>query len=206
RAVPGRAVQVQWMRDDEFAWEPYGSAMVVKTRAALDAAGNVVDWQLDVWSYPHSTRPEGKDGVNLIAAWHLAEPHPAGTPANPPLPPGGSHRNAIPLYDFPNQRVSNHLILQSPLRASALRALGGHANVFAIESFMDELALAAGADAIEFRLRHLKDARACGDRDGRAKIRLEQERARRGPWPRYRIRALQEPGLLRCSGRGSRYR
>jgi len=160
RAVPGRAVQVQWMRDDEFAWEPYGSAMVVKTRAALDAEGNVVDWQLDVWSYPHSTRPEGKDGVNLIAAWHLAEPHPAGTPANPPLPPGGSHRNAIPLYDFPNQRVSNHLILQSPLRASALRALGGHANVFAIESFMDELALAAGADAIEFRLRHLKDARA----------------------------------------------
>jgi len=160
RAVPGRAVQVQWMRDDEFAWEPYGSAMVVKTRAALDAGGNVVDWQLDVWSYPHSTRPEGKDGVNLIAAWHLAEPHPAGTPANPPLPPGGSHRNAIPLYDFPNQRVSNHLIMQSPLRASALRALGGHANVFAIESFMDELALAAGADPVDFRLRHLKDARA----------------------------------------------
>jgi nicotinate dehydrogenase subunit B len=134
--------------------------MVVKTRAALDADGNVVDWQLDVWSYPHSTRPEGKDGVNLIAAWHLAEPHPAATPANPPLPPGGSHRNAIPLYDFPNQRVSNHLVMQSPLRASALRALGGHANVFAIESFMDELALAAGADAVEFRLRHLKDPRA----------------------------------------------
>jgi hypothetical protein len=50
--------------------------------------------------------------------------------------------------------------MQSPLRASALRALGGHANVFAIESFMDELALAAGADPVDFRLRHLKDARA----------------------------------------------
>ena len=160
RAVPGRAVQVQWMREDEFAWEPYGPAMVVKTRAALDAAGNIVDWQLDVWSYPHSTRPEGKDGVNLIAAWHLAEPQPAATPANPPLPPGGSHRNAIPLYDFPNQRVRNHLVMHSPLRASALRALGAHANVFAIESFMDELAAAAGADPVEFRLRHLKDARA----------------------------------------------
>jgi len=160
RAVPGRAVQVQWMREDEFAWEPYGPAMVVKTRAALDAGGHIVDWQLDVWSYPHSARPEGKDGVNLIAAWHLAEPHPAATPANPPLPPGGSHRNAIPLYDFPNQRVTHHLITYSPLRASALRALGAHANVFAIESFMDELALAAGVDAVEFRLRHLKDPRA----------------------------------------------
>ena len=160
RAVPGRAVQVQWMREDEFAWEPFGPAMVVKTGAALDADGNIVDWQLDLWSYPHSTRPEGKDGVNLIAAWHLAEPKPAATPANPPLPAGGSHRNAIPLYDFPNQRVTSHLVMQSPLRVSALRALGAHANVFAIESFMDELALAAGADAVEFRLRHLKDPRA----------------------------------------------
>ena len=71
RAVPGRPVQVQWMREDEFAWEPYGPAMVVKTGAALDAGGNIVDWQMDVWSYPHSTRPAGKDGVNLIAAWHL---------------------------------------------------------------------------------------------------------------------------------------
>lgn len=160
RGVEGRPVQVQWMRDDEFAWEPYGSAMVVKMNAALDAAGNIVDWQHDVWSYPHSTRPEGKNGVNLIAAWHLDDPHPPGVPGNPPLPPGGSHRNAIPLYDFPNQRVTNHLVVKSPLRASALRALGGHANVFAIESFMDELAAAAGADPVEYRLRHLKDARA----------------------------------------------
>ncbi len=160
RAVAGRPVQVQWMREDEFAWEPYGSAMLVKTSAELDAGGAIVDWQMDVWSYPHSTRPEGKDGVNLVAAWHLAQPKPAATPADPPLPGGGSHRNAIPLYDFPNQRVTNHLITHSPLRASALRALGAHANVFAIESFMDELAAAAGADPVEFRLRHLKDTRA----------------------------------------------
>ena len=56
--------------------------------------------------------------------------------------------------------MTNHLVTPSPLRASALRALGGHANVFAIESFMDELAAAAGADPVEFRLRHLKDPRA----------------------------------------------
>jgi len=160
RAVPGRPVRVQWMREDEFAWEPYGPAMVVKTHAALDARGNVVDWQFDVWSYPHSTRPGVKDGVNLIAAWHLAQPLAPATPVDPGLPAGGSHRNAIPLYDFPNQRVTSHLVVHSPLRASALRSLGAHANVFAIESFMDELAAAAGADPIEFRLRHLKDPRA----------------------------------------------
>jgi CO/xanthine dehydrogenase Mo-binding subunit len=134
--------------------------MLVRTRAALDAGGNIVDWQSDVWSYPHSTRPGAKDGVNLIAAWHLAQPFAAATPVDPALPAGGSHRNAIPLYDFPNQRVTSHLVLRSPLRASALRSLGAHANVFAIESFMDELAAAAGADPVEFRLRYLKDSRA----------------------------------------------
>ena len=160
RAAPDRPVRVQWMREDEFGWEPYGSAMVAKARAALDAHGNIIDWQFDVWSYPHSTRPGGRDGVNLLAAWHLGQPLAAATPGNPPLPPGGSHRNAIPLYDFPRQRVTNHLVRQSPLRTSALRSLGAHANVFAIESFMDELAQAAGADPVEFRLRHLKDERA----------------------------------------------
>ncbi len=160
RAAPNRPVRVQWMREDEFGWEPYGSAMAAKARAALDANGNVIDWQFDVWSYPHSTRPGGRDGVNLLAAWHLEQPLAAATPGNPPLPPGGSHRNAIPLYDFPRQRVTNHLVRQSPLRTSALRSLGAHANVFAIESFMDELAQAAGADPLEFRLRHLKDERA----------------------------------------------
>ena len=173
RETPGRAVKVQWMREDEFAWEPYGSAMVVKTEAALDAGGNIVEWRMDVWSHPHSTRPAGKDGVNLVAAWHLGTPKPAATPANPALPAGGSHRNAIPLYDFPRQRVTNHLVMRSPLRASALRSLGAHANVFAIESFMDELAAAAGADPVEFRLRHLKDPR------GRAVI---ETAARQSGW------------------------
>ena len=87
-------------------------------------------------------------------------PGAGGCPGNPPLPAGGSHRNAFPLYDFPNVRVMNHLIRAAPLRTSALRSLGGHVNVFAIESFMDELASAAGADPVEFRLRHTRDPRA----------------------------------------------
>jgi CO/xanthine dehydrogenase Mo-binding subunit len=160
KAVPARPVRVQWMRADEFGWEPYGSPMVVRMKAALDAQGRVVSWNHDLWSHGHSTRPGGKGGVNLLAAWHLAKPIKAARPGNPPLPAGGSHRNAAPLYDFPRERVVNHLVRSAPLRTSSMRALGAHANVFAIESFMDELAAAANADPVEFRLRHMKDARA----------------------------------------------
>lgn len=160
RAVEGRPVRVQWMREDEFGWEPFGTPMVMQLNAALDAQGNIVNWGHELWSHAHSTRPGGKGGVNLLAAWRLEKPVPAANPGNPPLPGGGSHRNAIPLYDFPNQKITNHLIREAPFRMSALRSLGGHANAFAIECFIDELAEAAGADPVEFRLRHLKDARA----------------------------------------------
>jgi nicotinate dehydrogenase subunit B len=160
RAIPGRPVRVQWTREDEFSWEPYGPAMVVKLKADLDAQGNVVGWTEDIWSNSHSTRPNGLGGINLLAAWHLAQPFKPSPPRNPPLPGGGSHRNGIPIYEFPNERVTNRLVKRMPVRVSALRALGATANVFAIESFMDELAAAAGADPVEFRLRHLKDPRA----------------------------------------------
>ncbi|HYC45538.1 MAG TPA: molybdopterin cofactor-binding domain-containing protein [Burkholderiales bacterium] len=160
RALPGVPVRVQWTREDEFGWEPFGSPMVVRMQAALDRDGGIVSWSHDLWSHGHSTRPGGKGGVNLLGAWHLAKAVPAARPGNPPLPAGGSHRNAIPLYEFPNQRVTNHLVRAAPLRTSAMRSLGAHVNVLAIESFIDELALAAGADPIEFRLRHLKDTRA----------------------------------------------
>ncbi|MBM3344156.1 MAG: xanthine dehydrogenase family protein molybdopterin-binding subunit [Betaproteobacteria bacterium] len=161
RAAPGRAVRVQWMREDEFAWEPYSSAMVVKTRATLSDDGRISAWHLDVWSHGHSSRPgRADDGTNLLAALHLEKPLKRAPAANPPLPGGGSHRNAIPIYEFPNQRVTNHLVPDPPLRVSSLRGLGSQTNVFAIESFMDELAVAADVDPIEFRLRHLVDSRA----------------------------------------------
>jgi len=77
-----------------------------------------------------------------------------------PQPSGGGDRNAVPLYDFPSQRIVQHFIPDMPIRVSALRTLGAYANVFAVESFMDELASAAGADPVAFRLAHLKDPRA----------------------------------------------
>ena len=160
RATGGRPVKLQWMREDEFRWEPYGSAMVIDLQAGLDANGNVVDFRNELWSHTHSTRPGESDGVNLLAAWYVKDAQRPGTARNIPQPAGGGDRNAIPLYVFPRQRVVNHLLPDMPVRVSALRTLGAYANVFAIESFMDELALAAGADPVEFRLRHLSDPRA----------------------------------------------
>jgi nicotinate dehydrogenase subunit B len=160
RAVPGRPVRLQWMRDDEFAWEPYGAAMVMQANAALDANGRIVDWTYELWSNPHSTRPQSTKGANVLAAWYLNEPQRSGPPQAIPQPAGGGDRNAIPLYEFPNQRVLHHFIADMPIRVSALRTLGAYANVFAVESFMDELAAAAGADPVAFRLAHMKDPRA----------------------------------------------
>ncbi len=160
RAVPGRPVKVQWMRDDEFAWEPFGSAMVMQVSAGLAADGTIADWQYELWSNAHSTRPGRQGGVNLLAAWHLGDPMSPAPLQSIPLPAGGPDRNAVPIYDFPNQKIVRHLVREMPLRTSALRALGAYANVFAMECFMDELAGAAGMDPVDFRLRHLKDPRA----------------------------------------------
>jgi CO/xanthine dehydrogenase Mo-binding subunit len=113
-----------------------------------------------VWGQGHTARP-GYAGVpGLLAATHLAEPstYPAAT--DPPLRAGGGTvRNAVPIYAIGRRRVTGHRLLESPVRSSALRALGAFLNVFSIESFMDELALAAGADPLAYRLRHLEDER-----------------------------------------------
>jgi CO/xanthine dehydrogenase Mo-binding subunit len=159
RASNGRPVRVQWMRDDEFMWEPYGPAMIMQARAALKD-GRIVDWNYEVWSNSHNMRPGDPEGVNLLASWYLDKPKQPAPPRGAPQPAGAGDRNAIPLYDLPRQRVTSHLIKEMPLRVSALRTLGAYANVFAIESFMDELAKEAQADPVEFRLAHLKDPRA----------------------------------------------
>lgn len=158
RAFPGRPVRVQWMREDEHLWEPYGSAMLTNIRAALDRDGNIVDWSYAVRSHSHLMRPP--NAGRLLAAQHLATPF-APTPPKPlPQPEGGGDRNAIPLYALPNARVVYHFVPDMPVRVSALRSLGAYMNVFSIESFMDELAAEAGLDPVQFRLRHLQDTRA----------------------------------------------
>ncbi|TMH38108.1 MAG: xanthine dehydrogenase family protein molybdopterin-binding subunit [Betaproteobacteria bacterium] len=158
RAFPGRPVRVQWMREQEHLWEPYGPAMMTAAKASLDGGGNIVDWEYEVTSNTHSTRPGGAG--NLMPAWHLAIPFTPPQPKPIPLPEGGGDRNAIPYYKIPSVRVVHRFVPSMPIRVSALRALGAYANVFSIESFMDELALAGRTDPVEFRLRHLEDPRA----------------------------------------------
>ena len=164
RAVAPRPVKLQWSREDEFGWEPFGPAMQMELFATLDEQGSISRWHYDFWSNPHSARPGGKVSGRasaLLAAWHLEKPFTRTPLFDPPLAGGGgSDRNAIPLYDFPNQRITKHLVHATPLRTSTLRALGAYANVFAIESFLDELAAISGADPVEFRLRHMKEPRA----------------------------------------------
>ena len=159
RAAGGRPVRVQWMRDDEFAWEPYGAAMAFEMEAQLAADGRIVSWRHAFWSNGHTHRPGRADKPTLTAAAHLAEPFELSPAVNPPLPSGGADRNAIPGYDFPDLLVVNHYVKEMPLRSSSLRSLGAYGNVFAIESFMDECAAAADSDPISFRLNHLKDPR-----------------------------------------------
>jgi CO/xanthine dehydrogenase Mo-binding subunit len=156
----GRPVRLQWSREDELAWSPFGSAMAVRIGAGVDGAGRIVDWKHEIWSHTHIKRPGWGEGVNLLAAWMIEPPFRAPPAKDMPLPAGGADRNAVPLYDFGHDEVVVHFIEQMPLRVSALRALGAHANVFAIESMLDEIARALGADPLEYRLRHLSDARA----------------------------------------------
>ncbi len=149
----GRPVRVQWSREDEFVWEPKAPAMVMDVRGGLDAQGNVVAWDYQVWSPSHAARP--RFAGQLLTAQLLN-----GQGDLPPRFSFGAERNAPTNYSFPVHRVGIHWLARSPLRASSFRSLGGAGNTFANESFMDELAAAARVDSLEFRMRYLKDPRS----------------------------------------------
>jgi len=134
--------------------------MVVEVLADVDEAGRVQCWQHDVWSNGHAGRP-GPPSSPLLGATLVADAEQSQPSGDPPLQNGGgSGRNAVPIYDLPRQLVRTHRLQTMPLRTSALRALGAHLNVYAIESVIDELAVLAGADPIEYRLQLLSDERA----------------------------------------------
>jgi nicotinate dehydrogenase subunit B len=156
---PGRAIRVRWRRQEEFAFEPVSPAMAVKVRATLDAAGHPVDWTTEIWSGTHQGRPGGS--ATLLAAEALPDPPPAPAPTDvPEAAGGGAKRNGEPLYDIAAKRIIHHLVPETPRRTSALRSLGAMPNVFALESFIDELAERARQDPIAYRLAHLSDPRA----------------------------------------------
>jgi CO/xanthine dehydrogenase Mo-binding subunit len=197
RAAEGRPVRVLWSRADELARSPFGAAMLVEIAADLDEGGEIVSWRHDIWGNGHVARPGRNDTPTLLAATELAKPFPVFVATNPPLATGGgSDRNSVPIYDFPSWVVTNHRLLAMPLRTSSLRSLGAFANVFAIESFLNELAAERREDPVALRLRHL--------RDPRARAVLESAASRAG-WETWRRRdgAGHGVGLARYKNTGA---
>ncbi|HEY5130695.1 MAG TPA: molybdopterin cofactor-binding domain-containing protein, partial [Bradyrhizobium sp.] len=161
KAAGGRPVRVQWSRQDEMSHAPFGAAMAIEIEADLDAQGEIANWRHTIWSNGHAARPGRAAQPALLAATELAVPFPRMISTNPPpANGGGADRNSIPLYDFPSWQIESHRLLTMPVRTSALRTLGAQGNVFAIESFLDELAAERGEDPVAFRLRYLRDSRA----------------------------------------------
>lgn len=154
KAFPGKTIRLQWMREDEHQWEPYGSAMIMELEAGVSIEGMIQAWDSKIWSDSHSTRPRG-DAGHFISARHLEKPFAFKKGGFS----GGAYRNAIPLYDIPslNLKLFNY---EGPLRSSALRGLGAYANIFALESFIDELVQKSDLDPFEFRIKNLRDERA----------------------------------------------
>jgi len=161
KAAAGPPVRVQWSRADEMTHAPFGAAMAIEIEADLDAQGEIIDWRHSIWSNGHAARPGRAAQPALLAATELANPFPRMISSNPPQANGGGgDRNSVPLYDFPSWKIESHRLLTMPIRTSALRTLGAQGNVFAIESFVDEIAATRGEDPVAFRLRHLSDERA----------------------------------------------
>ena len=162
RHAGGRPVRVLWSRADELSCGPFGPAHLVTLAASLDAHGRVCDWTQAIWANGYTCRPgrAAPGALSFLAASQIENPFDAPVSLDPPMSAGGgSDRNAVPLYDFPRCEVVTNRLLEMPIRTSAIRALGGYANVWAIECFMDELAHAGGQDPVAFRLAHLADPR-----------------------------------------------
>jgi CO/xanthine dehydrogenase Mo-binding subunit len=159
-AVPTTPVRMQWSRAQEFGCAPFSPAMLVRVTASLDksAAPIIAQWKQEVWSNGHSSRPGRASTPTLLGASEIKGGTAPRVSMNPPLAAGGgADRNSVPGYAIANLLVENNLHTTMPIRSSAFRGLGAIANVFAIESMMDEMALSIAEDPLTFRLRHLQD-------------------------------------------------
>ena len=148
RAV-GKPVRVQWMREDEHAWDPKGPAQYTTVRAGIDAQGNVIAWDFMDRSFPWTA----SEGNPLLASSQIGL-----TPTTPGFLNGAGGGGQI--YTFENQKVlaANIPWVQKgdwPLRTSNLRAPGDLARVFASESMIDDIASYLHVDPVQFRLRYL---------------------------------------------------
>jgi CO/xanthine dehydrogenase Mo-binding subunit len=145
----GKPVRVQWMREDEHGWDPKGPPTLIDISAGLDAQGDIVGWDSELWV------PKAD-----LTAWpRTLATTLAGIPQADAINPGNVHRNLDPSYPFANQRAVAHRLDSTPFRPSWIRTPGRMQNTYANEVFIDECAAAAGADPVEYRLRYLHDPR-----------------------------------------------
>lgn len=151
-AFPGRHIRLQWSREQEHAWEPYGTAMYMELEAVLAKDGKIAHFRNSVWSDAHYIR--GNPGYLNVEGLRA---NPVAQKANPAG--SGGYRNADLYYTVSNQTITA-IFFSGSLRTSNHRSLGSYANLFAVESFMDELAAQAGIDPFDFRIMHLEDKRA----------------------------------------------
>jgi CO/xanthine dehydrogenase Mo-binding subunit len=181
----GKPVRVQWMREDEHGWDPKGPPQLLDLRAGLDAQGNIAAWETEAWLPENTPHLASRPLLGFVAAG-IAQPD--------GMSVAQVQGNAYPSYDLANMSAKVHWLKTTPLRPSNLRAPGKPGNTFAVESFIDELAAAAGRDPLEFRLAHIKDAFGAE---------LMKRVAERMDW---KPKALREPGKgAILTGRGLSY-
>jgi nicotinate dehydrogenase subunit B len=152
RAV-GKPVRVQWTRADEHVWEPKGPQQLFDMKAALDANGNISVWDSTQWTFPWTEAQGTPQLGERQSGLNFADPDASGG--------GGGGGGAAPMYDVALKPGRGAVAPwpqddPTPLRTGPLRSPGEPARVWAVESFMDELAAAAGVDPVQYRLRHLK--------------------------------------------------
>jgi nicotinate dehydrogenase subunit B len=147
----GRPVRVQWMRHEETGWDTKGPAFTFKIRGALDAQGNLVavDYAAQAADFGHVGYNE-PDTVLIAQLMGKRREKPA----------AGSAGTPSEMYEIPHRRMASHvvsmpIVWETPLRTGNLRDPNGPQVTFAAESFIDEMAAAAHADPVEFRLRML---------------------------------------------------
>ncbi|MFT7106829.1 MAG: CO/xanthine dehydrogenase Mo-binding subunit [Yoonia sp.] len=162
-ALPDTPILLKWTSTEEHAWEPYAPAMAVDLSATM-TDGKICAYSAEVFSDTHRGRPRpgpNRAGPARLLANHFREDPIGPIPAQPNTGRhAGMHRNLEPVYDFADTRLVKNLVSGLPHRTSAMRCLGATANIFAIESFMDELARQHSVPPVAFRISHLSDPRA----------------------------------------------
>jgi CO/xanthine dehydrogenase Mo-binding subunit len=148
--VIGRPVRLQWMRQDEHGWDPKGPPVLLDYRARIDAQGAIVAWESDIYM---PERPMRRSGETLRAA--VLGGLPKYGPADASL-----HNIGLGIpYTLPNNKLTSHWLVDTPLPAAWIRAPGRMQNTFGNECFLDQIAAATGVDPFEIRTRYLRDPR-----------------------------------------------